>query len=229
VTTNRIEGDMAGGGESRNEVGTAATSADTGTPAAAAEARRSVSGSVGAASGAAAGAAAGTVTLGPIGTAIGAIAGALGGGWAGLAAAAPSHYTAEDDAEYRAHYERESERLAERSFEDARPAYQLGHFAARNPDYASRDFDDVERDLERGWTDELRARHGDWQTARRYARDAFVRERARRQGRVDLALDMGGTNSHQRPSFSDPIPPGDPDRVAGDREVPGRGAGAPSS
>jgi hypothetical protein len=164
------------------------------------------------------------VTLGPVGTVIGAIAGAIGGGWAGLAAGAPSHYTPEDEADYRAHFERDAERPADRSFEDVRAAYQVGHFAARNPDYSNKDFEAIEADLQRGWGEDVRARHGRWESARRYAREAFVRERARRHGRAEVTLDMGGTESHQRPSFSDPIPPGDPDRVAGDREVPGRGA-----
>jgi hypothetical protein len=206
---------MAGQRDARNDVGTAATSADTGTPVPNDGGRRSVSAPVGAVAGAAAGATVGTVTLGPIGTILGAIAGAVGGGWVGLAASAPGHYTADHENWYRAHYEADPGRPAGRSFEDVRPAYQLGHFAGRNPDYARRDFDAVERDLERGWTDEVRARYGDWRTARRYAREAFARERARRQGRTDVALDIGGTEAHRRPSFSDPIPPGDPDRVTG--------------
>jgi hypothetical protein len=179
---------------------------------------------LGAAAGAAAGATVGTVTLGPVGAVIGAIAGALGGGWAGLAAGAPSHYTRQDDDEYRVHYEGYAERPADRSFEDMRPAYQVGHLAARNPDYANKDFDTIEADLKRGWGEDVRAQYGSWEGARPYAREAFLRERGRRHGRAEVALDMGGTESHQRPSFSDPIPPGDPDRVAGDREVPGRGA-----
>lgn len=35
----------------------------------------------------------------------------------------------------------------------------------------------------------------------------------RRGGAADL--DMGGTESHRRPSFADPIAPGDPDGVLG--------------
>jgi hypothetical protein len=163
------------------------------------------------------------VTLGPIGTIIGAIAGAVGGGWSGLAAAAPTHYTAEHDREYRAHFESDPDRVADRSYDVVRPAYQLGHFAARNPDYARREFEVIEADLQRAWTDDVRARHGDWPMARRYAREAFVRERARSQGRTRAAVETGGTEVHNRPSFSDPIPPGDPDRVAGERSVPGRG------
>jgi hypothetical protein len=212
--------------DTRKDVGTAATSSAGGQPSPTEGAPRTVAGSVGAAGGAIAGAAAGTVTLGPIGTIIGAIAGAIGGGWTALAAAAPAHYRPDHDREYRRHYESDAERLADRPYETARPAYQLGHLAARNPDYARRDFESIEGDLQRGWSGDVRATYGDWQVARRYAREAFVRERARSQGRAQVELNMGGSETHQRPSFSDPIPPGDPDQVAGGRQVPGRDAGA---
>jgi hypothetical protein len=212
-----------GGREKRIDVGTAATSTDTGQrqPAPPDAPQRSVAGPIGAAGGAVAGAAVGTVTLGPIGAVIGAVAGAVGGGWTALAAAAPTHYTPDHDREYREHYEADPQRRADQPFDVARPAYQLGHLAARNPDYARRDFDSIEPDLRRGWSEDVRAGHGDWEVVRRYAREAFARERARRQGRTPVELNLGGTDTHQRPSFSDPIPPDDPDRVAGDRAVPG--------
>jgi hypothetical protein len=210
------------------DVGTAATSSAGGQPAPSDAAPRAVTAPIGVAGGAVAGAAAGTVTLGPIGTIIGAIAGAVGGGWTALAAAGAADYGPEHDRAYREHYESDAERLADQPYDAVRPAYQLGHFAARNPDYARRDFESIEPDLQRGWSDDLRARHGDWQIARRYVREAFVRERARGHGRTQVELNMGGSETHQRPSFSDPIPPGDPDRVAGERQVPGRDAdGAP--
>ena len=209
--------------DARNDVGTAASATDAGRPTPTDVGRREVAGPIGAVGGAAAGATVGTVTLGPVGTIIGAIAGAVGGGWAGLAAAAPTHFTPDDDRAFRAHYEADPERLADRPYDAVRPAYQLGHVAARNPDYANRDFDAIEADLRRGWGDDLRDRHGDWQTARRYVREAYLRERARRQGRAAVDLTTGGTEGHDRPTFSDPIPPGDPDGVAGQRPVPGRG------
>jgi hypothetical protein len=214
--------------DERNDIGTAATGSDAGSPVPGGEPRRAVAAPVGAIGGAAAGAAAGTVTLGPIGTIVGAIVGAVGGAWTGLAAAAPRHYGEEHDREYRTHYESDPNRVADRSFDTARPAYQLGHLAARNPDYAHRDFDTIESDLRHGWSDDIRARHGDWDVARRYAREAFLRERARQHGRTPVELNMGGTDSHQRPSFSDPLPAGDPDLVAGERGVPGHGGASAS-
>ena len=210
--------------DAREHVGTAATTTSGSQPAPAAPSARAIEVPLGAAGGAVAGAAVGTVTLGPIGTIVGAIAGAIGGGWTALAAGAPTHYGSDHDRDYRAHYESDRQRLADRPYEWARHAYQLGYLAARNPDYANRDFEAIEPDLRHGWTDDVRAGHGEWQLARSYARDAFVRERARSQGRSRVELDLGGSATHQRPSFADPIPLGDPNRVAGERPVPGRDA-----
>jgi hypothetical protein len=112
---------------------------------------------------------------GPVGTLIGGLAGVIGGWWAGRSIAeAAKDYGETDDAYYRTHYESGS-RAGDRSFEDVRPAYQLGHLASRNPDYHGREFDEVERDLQRGWTDEIGRRHGEWATVRGYAREGYVR------------------------------------------------------
>jgi hypothetical protein len=116
--------------------------------------------------------------VGPIGTVIGGIAGAIGGWWAGKAIAdAAAHYTEEDDRFYRERYETSAERLADRGYDDIRPAYQIGHFAGRTPDYVGRSFDEIEPDLERGWSSEVRSRHGEWAAVRDYARDAYARGR----------------------------------------------------
>ena len=48
------------------------------------------------------------------------------------------------------------------------------------------------------------------------------RDRGRIPPRAEVDVEMGGTPSHRRASFSDPIPPGDPDGVAGPGPVPGR-------
>jgi len=132
---------------------------------------------VGGLSGALAGAAIGSVG-GPIGTIIGGIAGAVSGWWAGRAVSeAASRFTHDDDAAYRTHYEGSSSRLADRSYDDVRPAYQLGHLAGHNPDYTGRSFDEVEGDLRRGWTDDVSSRYGSWDSVRGYARDAYDRGR----------------------------------------------------
>jgi hypothetical protein len=116
---------------------------------------------------------------GPIGTIIGGIAGAVSGWWAGKAISeAASHVTTDDEDYYRTHYERSGARVADRSYDDVRPAYQLGHLASRNPDYANRRFEEVETDLRRGWSGDVSERHGQWEHVRDYARHAFERGRS---------------------------------------------------
>lgn len=130
---------------------------------------------VGGVSGVVTGAAIGSAA-GPIGTIIGGIAGAVGGWWAGHAVAEAAHkFTSEDDSLYRERFEGRTGRLADRSYDDVRPAYQLGHVASLNPDYNGRTFDEIEPDLQSGWGNDLRARHGDWATVRPYAEEAYSR------------------------------------------------------
>jgi hypothetical protein len=119
---------------------------------------------------------------GPIGTIIGGIAGAIGGWWAGRTVAdAVSAYTGPDEDFYRSHYEASDTRLADRRYEDVRPAYQLGHVAGQNPDYAGRPFEAVEPDLRRGWDSDATTTYGAWEQIRGYARDAYSRSSASQQ------------------------------------------------
>lgn len=136
---------------------------------------KTVGGTVGGVGGAAVGAGIGTLVAGPIGTAIGALAGAVGGWWAGRATAAAADYKEADDLAYRSDYETAETRAADRGYDDVRPAYQLGHIARKNPDYAGKKFEDVERDLEKGWTTDLRTKHGDWSAVRQHANSAYSR------------------------------------------------------
>jgi len=137
---------------------------------------------VGGAAAGAAGAAIGAFA-GPIGMLVGGLAGIVGGWWAGKSAAEAAHkYSDDDDRVYRESYETSSTRLADRSYDQVRPAYQLGHVAGQNPDYRERNWEAVESDLQRGWNDDLRARHGDWNTVRPFARDAYTRSRAAAAG-----------------------------------------------
>jgi hypothetical protein len=129
---------------------------------------------VGGVSGVVTGAAIGSMG-GPIGTIIGGIAGAVGGWWAGRTVSeAASKFTDHDDNNYRQAYESRSDRLADRSYDDVRPAYQLGHLASENPDYNGKNFESIEADLQRGWSNDLRARHGDWAAVRPYAEEAYT-------------------------------------------------------
>jgi len=118
---------------------------------------------------------------GPVGVVIGGLAGALGGWWAGRGVA--EAIDNDDDQSLREHYESSADRLADRPYEDLRPAYVMGHLAARNPDYAGRSFDEVERDLAGAWGSDVAERHGAWPSVRSYARAAFDRARARERTR----------------------------------------------
>jgi uncharacterized protein (TIGR02271 family) len=142
---------------------------------------------VGGVAGAAAGAAVGSLA-GPVGTAIGAIAGAVGGWWSGRAAAdAASNIDETDDDFYR-------QRFAEtggRNYDDARPAFQLGHVAGHNPEYEGRSFEEIEPDLRRGWTGDVSASSDSWENVRDYARDAFERGQERRLTLAEEQLAVG--------------------------------------
>jgi hypothetical protein len=148
---------------------------------------------VGGAAAGAAGAAIGAFA-GPVGLFVGGLAGIVGGWWAGKSAAeAAHHYSNDDDERYREAYENSPARLGDRSYDSVRPAYQLGHVAGMNPEYRDRDWDAVEPDLQRGWTDDMRAQHGDWNTVRPFARDAYTRSRADAAGSAatDAVRDAG--------------------------------------
>ena len=108
------------------------------------------------------------------------IATSVGGWWADHdAAASVRRVTFEDDVVYRAHYDFSPTRLADRSYEVVRPAYLVGHIAGGNPAYAGVPFENIERDLRAGWTDDIRLKHGDWDAVRQYAKEAFGRQRQR--------------------------------------------------
>ena len=155
-------------------------------------------------SGGLAGAAIGSIG-GPIGMLIGGLAGVIGGWWAGRSIAeAAKDYGDVDDRHYRTHYETSGSRT-KRSYDDVRPAYQLGHLASRNPDYRGRDFDTVESDLRRGWSDDIGARHGDWSSVRDYAREGYTRgssalgdRSAHAADRVATGLEAGVDNIKDR-------------------------------
>jgi hypothetical protein len=169
-------------------------------------------------SGGLAGAAIGSIG-GPIGTLIGGLAGVIGGWWAGRSIAeAAKDYGDADDRHYRTHYETSGSRT-KRSYDEVRPAYQIGHLASRNPDYRGRDFDTVESDLRRGWSDDIGARHGDWSSVRDYAREGYTR------GSSTLgATSAGAVDSSVR--TSDRLDnPGDRSAHAADRVATGLEAG----
>jgi hypothetical protein len=133
-------------------------------------------GAVGGVGGALAGAGLGTIVGGPVGAIVGAIAGAVGGWWAGQAATDATTLTPDDENRYRGLYEASPNRLADRSYEDVRPFYALGHIASQHPHYRGRPFDEIEEELQKGWTDDLRTRYGDWASVRPFAREAYTQK-----------------------------------------------------
>jgi hypothetical protein len=109
-----------------------------------------------------------------------AIGQSLGGWWAEREVSVTvRQVTFDDDVVYRAHYDFSPTRLVDRSYEVVRPAYLIGHIAGANPAYDGRSFEDVENDLRTGWSEEIRAKHGDWDAVRHYAKEAFGRQRQR--------------------------------------------------
>lgn len=128
--------------------------------------------SVGGLTGALAGAGFGSAA-GPVGTILGGLAGAAGGWWAGeKVGRAIDEWTDEDELWARSHYESLNDPDVP-EYDVARVGYATGRIAARNPDYADRDYAVIERDLREGWG----WTEYDYETMRPYVRAAYDRER----------------------------------------------------
>jgi len=108
-------------------------------------------------------------------------------------------FTPEHDRLFRSHFQH-ANRLADLAYEHVRGAYQLGYQAARDPERASEEFEDVEHDLEQGWLN-VRTSAGDWAAVRDFAQEAF--ERGRTLGFIDVKPVDG-----ERPTFADPVADG---------------------
>ena len=143
--------------------------------------------------GAAAGAALGAMA-GPVGAVVGGLAGAIGGWWAGKGIAdATSSFDEKEDTYYRSQFEADPDRPADRRYEDVRPYFLIGHIAAHNPDYRDREFEEVETDLQKGWSGRTDDRL-EWTGGRGYARTAFTRRRLATQSAIGGAANMAGGN-----------------------------------
>lgn len=130
---------------------------------------------VGGIGGTLAGAAIGSAA-GPIGTIIGGIAGAAGGWWAGeKAGRALEDWSDEDEKRYKEYHQTlpENER---RPWDEARVGYMVGHVARHNPDYKQRKWEDVEPELQKGWT----GVDYDYDAMRPYVRHGYTRTDERR-------------------------------------------------
>ena len=171
--------------------------------------RDTVAGATGGTGGAVAGAALGSL-VGPIGTIIGGLAGAVGGWWAGKALADSPAFTNEDDSYYQTHHQTNyaSGTTADQStgsrpaYNDVRPAYQLGHLAALNPDYQARSFDDVEPHLSSAYST---AGQNNWNDVRQYAQDAWSRGRQVGSERYGSTGAMGSSATAAGTSGTTPL------------------------
>lgn len=109
-------------------------------------------------------------------------------------------FTGDEEQLFRSHFQH-ANRLADCQYEDMRPAYQLGQTAARSAGAASRSFEEVETDLANQWLS-VRTRAGDWASVREFVRVGFDRTR----GRVSGMPPSGASPSHDRATYSDPLP-----------------------
>jgi hypothetical protein len=139
---------------------------------------RRASEGLGGIAGGATGAAVGALA-GPIGALVGVIAGALGGWWIGRTSADTAPIE-EMEEELRAHHASGAGQPADTNYERVRPLYWFGAMAAVNPDYAGRNYEEIEPDLRRGWTAAMVEQYGSWESVRGVAREGFVRRRAGR-------------------------------------------------
>ncbi|HYN21162.1 MAG TPA: hypothetical protein VE078_09395 [Thermoanaerobaculia bacterium] len=126
---------------------------------------------VGAATGGTVGAVVGGAVGGPLGAMVGAAVGGIAGGLAGKGIAESVNPT-EEDAFWRDHYSTRPYATG-RKYEELQPAYRYGWEARTR--YEDRNWNDVEKDLERDWS----VRHPDtrltWNDAREATRDAWDR------------------------------------------------------
>jgi hypothetical protein len=123
--------------------------------------------------GAAAGAVIGTAVGGPVGAAIGAAAGAVAG------AAAADQIQDEldpklEEAYWQENFQKQPYYKVGDKYESYLPAYRFGWESASRPEYAERDFEEVEPELRKSW-------EGDWDPVRSIVRDSFMRVRLRRK------------------------------------------------
>lgn len=127
--------------------------------------------------GAAAGAAIGTAVGGPLGGALGAAIGGVAGG------VAADQIQDELDPKleevyWEEHYRTRPYYQAGDKYESYLPAYRFGWESAARGEYAGRNFDELEPELENVWKTHYAA-SGEWRSVRERVRDAFDRIRQR--------------------------------------------------
>jgi len=130
---------------------------------------------IGSAGGAAAGGAVGATVGGPIGAIVGGAIGALVGGVAGHAVGEAVNPTIESDYWSRNFKDRPYYKSG-REYSEYEPAYRFGWESAARKEYAGREFDDVESELQNNWKGDQGA-SDPWTDARDATRDAWLRVR----------------------------------------------------
>jgi hypothetical protein len=90
---------------------------------------------------------------GALGLIVGKIAGRVGGWW-NAASEAIAELPEEERQACQVHFDAYELRPADLTFETAQTAYLLGYLAAENPAYQERPFEQIETDLQHGWTGE---------------------------------------------------------------------------
>ena len=131
---------------------------------------------VGSAGGAAAGAAVGALVGGPIGAAVGGVVGAVAGASAGHSAGEAVNPTVEADY-WRENFKSRPYYRSGKEYSEYEPAYRYGWESASRADYRGKNFSDVERDLELGWSRSEGSRPQPWQDAKAATKDAWDRAR----------------------------------------------------
>lgn len=146
---------------------------------------------LGAGAGAAVGAAWGTLG-GPIVTIIGGLAGAVGGWWAARSASEQHLFNLDDDNYYRTQHSAlgTSDRTNRYSYDDVRPAYQIGHLAGANPDYGAQSFSEIEPHLKGAYST---AGQSNWDDVRGFAEQGYTRGREVGPSRSSMGTAAGAT------------------------------------
>ncbi len=130
---------------------------------------------IGSAGGAVTGAVVGATVGGPIGAVVGGAIGAVVGGAAGHAVGEAVNPAAESDYWSKNFKDRPYYRSG-KEYSQYEPAYRLGWESAVRNEYADKEFDEVESELQRNWKSDQGA-SDPWTDARDATRDAWLRVR----------------------------------------------------
>jgi hypothetical protein len=145
----------------------------------------------------------------------------VGGWWSGRAIAEAVERLTEDDETYYRRHHASVTSTSGHTYDDARPAYHLGHIAGMNPDYQGRQFQEIEEDLQRGWGDDVRNRYGEWDAVRGYVEAGFNRrlETSRAaSGRAGEPADSEKTRQPSKERADQPPPSADRGAPQSDRQ-----------